>query len=115
MTIESQYQCGQNWFDSDVEEVRPPSPHQIVLKKKNKPSRKRQADDDTTSFVIRKSPRKGHRLVKIEVIDLNRSSDSECVILKAQYVVMDPVDEIIDLTENLVRKISKTMCDSNSM
>ncbi|XP_048486984.1 uncharacterized protein LOC125490756 [Plutella xylostella] len=110
-------QCGQVWFDSDVEEVRPSSPERTIAKKKSvaaRQSRKRRAEDDTTtSYVMSKSPRPGHRLVRIEVVDLNSStSDSECVVLKAQYVVTHPVDEIIDMTENLVKKITKTMCSS---
>ncbi|CAG9137660.1 unnamed protein product [Plutella xylostella] len=76
-------QCGQVWFDSDVEEVRPPSPERTIAKKKSvaaRQSRKRRAEDDTTtSYVMSKSPRPGHRLVRIEVVDLN-SSTSDTVI-----------------------------------
>lgn len=105
MPIETQWACGQPWFDSDIEEVRPASPQQ--LKKKSRPSKKRSMDQDaTTSFVSSKIRRKGHRLVRIEVIDLNRdSSDSESVILKAQYVVITHINEIVDMTEKIINKV----------
>lgn len=63
---------------------------------------------------------KGRRLIKIEVLDLTggtaeEGEDSENVILSAQYVVSDPIDSIMDQTENLVNKISKSMFDIYSL
>lgn len=36
--------------------------------------------------------------------------DDDGVVLSAQYVVQEPVDEILDLTETVVRKIAKKLC-----
>ncbi|RVE42696.1 hypothetical protein evm_012663 [Chilo suppressalis] len=38
------------------------------------------------------------------------NGSNERVVLSAQYVVHDQVDEIMDLTECIVRKISKKLC-----
>uniref|UniRef100_A0A1E1WJ05 Uncharacterized protein n=1 Tax=Pectinophora gossypiella TaxID=13191 RepID=A0A1E1WJ05_PECGO len=68
------------------------------------------------SFVIRKEPRKGIRLIKITIQDLieeasssPQTADSDSVVLNAQYVVKDAVDDIFDQTENIVNKISKKL------
>ena len=71
------------------------------------------------SFVMRKLQRRGTKLIKISVLDLSNDNiisadsenDNENVILKAQYIVIDAVDNILDETESLVRKISKSLID----
>ncbi|XP_028177330.1 uncharacterized protein LOC114365073 [Ostrinia furnacalis] len=75
----------------------------------------------TKSYVIRKN-QKGKRLIKIEIVDLSEmgsASSSEIedqednVLLSAQYMIQDSYDEIMDLTDNLVQKISKKLCGDN--
>lgn len=93
----------------------------IKYEKKRKQKReltKKKANVSSKSFVISKESR-GIKLIQIKILDLQKESilsssneeDSEDnVVLSAQYVVPDPVDEINDLTEVLVRKISKKLC-----
>ncbi|KAG7294795.1 hypothetical protein JYU34_017045 [Plutella xylostella] len=101
-------------LESDVEEIRNPGPADGG-KRKSKPTRKRTAKESTLkSYVVSKAVKRGHRLVKIEVFDLNECQDtnSENAVLSAQYVVVDPVDEVMDMAENIVNKISKKMCNN---
>lgn len=78
--------------------------------------------NSTQSFVMSRIHRRGSKLIKISVIDLcnnnyspNSDSDSnrENVIIQAQYIVKDAVDFIMDETESLVRKISKSLLDTD--
>lgn len=73
----------------------------------------------TSSFIITKVPRKGHHKIKIEIIDLNAqtgsSTPSNDVAVSAQYIVCDVVDEIMDMSENLIKKICKKICDDSSV
>lgn len=77
-----------------------------------------------TSYVITKDQRKGKRLIQIQVVDLENEaaaylrssadttqcseySDNDSVILSAQYVMRDSIDEIMEHTESLIRTISR--------
>ncbi|KAG7294968.1 hypothetical protein JYU34_006886 [Plutella xylostella] len=103
-------------LDSDVELVRPVPQPQNIVKKRLKTSRKRTAKEMmTSSFVKCNTMRKGNRVIKIEVYDLNECQDttSESAVVSCQWVCEDPMDEILDLTENLIKKITKKMCDNN--
>ncbi|XP_028161954.1 uncharacterized protein LOC114353955 [Ostrinia furnacalis] len=93
-----------------------------VKKPKNKKGVSKRRLGPTKSYVITKN-QKGKRLIKIEVIDIvsdtGSASSSEItdqednVLISAQYVVQDSYDEIMDLTDNLVQKISKKLCGDN--
>lgn len=79
--------------------------------KKQKPSK---------SFVMSRIQQRGIRLIKISVVDLSNNpqtsdseSDSENVIINAQYIVKDAIDSVMDETESLVKKISKSLIDSD--
>lgn len=88
---------------------------------------KKRVQHAAKSFVINKERTKGIRLIQIKVRDLNIepscstavlesdecSDDGDNVMLSAQYVVMDTVDEIMDLTETVIRKISKKLCSDS--
>lgn len=68
-----------------------------------------------SSFVKTKLERNGHRLIKIKVYDMNESpevnnSENDGAMISAQYVVVEPYDDIMDQTECLVSKISKKLC-----
>jgi hypothetical protein len=76
---------------------------------------KRSVPGQLPSFVINKKPGKGYRLIKIQIINLQDNeykevSESEDVILSAQYIADDGFDEIIDSTESVINKISKKLC-----
>lgn len=100
----------------------PPHCSQLTKDKKSKrqrrekPSHKKQP---TKSFVMSKLHRRGIKLIKISVIDLcnnntsDSDSDSENVIINAQYIVKDAIDSVMDDTESLVKKISKSLIDSD--
>ncbi|KAL0883314.1 hypothetical protein ABMA27_016725 [Loxostege sticticalis] len=93
----------------------------IKLEKKRRQKReltKKKMNVSSKSFVISKEHH-GIKLIQIKILDLQKepivlSPDEEDiednVVLSAQYVVQDSVDEITDLTEVLVRKISKKLC-----
>lgn len=72
------------------------------------------------SFVMSRLQRRGIKLIKISVVDLcnnnsqtiDSDSDSENVIMNAQYIVQDCIDSVMDDTECLVKKISKSLIDT---
>lgn len=71
---------------------------------------------DVHSFVINSAPKKGLRLIKIQVIQMDGSQrvsdcvNDDCVVLSSQYVVKDVGDEIMDQTEKIISNISKKIC-----
>ncbi|XP_028164597.1 uncharacterized protein LOC114355777 [Ostrinia furnacalis] len=99
---------------------------QIDQKRKKRVSPKNNKRITPKSFVVC-NEQKGFKMIQIKVVDLvcerdransNSSSstsdaDSECVLLSAQYVVHDAVDEIMDMTECVIKKISKKLTGSN--
>lgn len=70
------------------------------------------------SYVSRRGQENGHHLIKINIYELrpgvNCKNVDDSVCLSAQYVVEDRYDEILDCTENIVRKIVKKISDSDS-
>lgn len=103
---------------------------ELVLNKPQKGNKKRKHQETQTkpkrssknqaqkSYVISKEFHRGQRLIKIKIYDFTESvsdnidltsddSDSEFLSVSAQYVVKNPVDEILDSTENIINKISK--------
>lgn len=93
-----------------VQEQKKSKLKQRSIKKKNK---------QTASFVVTKGLRRGRRLIKIQVVDLTNedvkegSDNEDNILLSAQYVVTDPIDEIMDQTENLINKISKSLLENH--
>lgn len=83
---------------------------------------KKRAHSSAGSYVFSRDRTNGKRLIQIKVCDLlseracsslrepNEGEDKETLVLSAQYVVQEPVDEIMDFTETLIRKISKRLC-----
>lgn len=112
-------------FTQQYQELFGAQPVESRTEKKGRSKRdvptKKKANISSRSFVIRKD-QKGSKLIQIKIIDLSseRSSlsqiqqtdveSADSVVLSAQYVVQEPVDEVLDLTESLVRKISKKLC-----
>lgn len=69
-----------------------------------------------SSYVITKAPRRALRMIKIEIIDITgpqTCTNSEDSVVSVQYVVSEPVDEIMDMSENLVSKICKKLCNNS--
>lgn len=72
---------------------------------------------------IKKKVARGHRLIKIDVYDINAFSylkNSEIDngtdnILSVQYVIENDFDEIMSLTENVIGKIIKKLSVSETM
>lgn len=65
------------------------------------------------SYIISKNQKKGHRLIQIKVIDISSDSvekDEDKLLLSAQYIAKDEPDEIMDDTQNIIKKISKKVC-----
>lgn len=105
--------CAQNPLE-DYDEVAA-SVEARQASRKRKSQKKRKA---SSSYIITKIPRKGRHKIKIEIIDLNpqigSSTPLENVAVSAQYIVCDVVDEIMDMSENLIKKICKKVCDDSS-
>lgn len=81
------------------------------VEKKEKSLKRKQKD--SMSYIISKAPRKGHRLIKIQVLDYDqRLNTNYSESVRVQYTVVDPIDEIMDLTENIVNKICKKLSES---
>lgn len=111
-------------FDnSDVEEVQhassppppisaysPPTPPTPPIINNVKKGSKKRGLEFEGSYVMSKKTRKGLRLIKIEVYDL-MDETTEDPYLKAQHIVVEHIDDILDLTENVIKKNSKTISD----
>lgn len=90
-------------------------------KSKQRCREKSKKHNPTKSFVMSRLQRRGMKLIKISVVDLTNNnsqtsdtdSDSENVIISAQYIVKDAIDNVMDETESLVKKISKSLIDSD--
>lgn len=65
------------------------------------------------SYISSKQSNKtGMKLIQIKIIDLTKQIENDDnIILNTQYVVTDVMDDILDHTESVVRKISKKICD----
>ena len=79
---------------------------------KKKKSRKR-CRKQSVSYVISNAARRGHRVIKLQIFDYDEKNDVNCESVRVQYVVVDPIDEVMDLTENVIKKISKKLYDQN--
>lgn len=90
--------------------------------KKSLNIKKKSQENPLVSFIKKKVTR-GHRLIKVDVYDVNAYSclkksainDGTDNILSLQYVVEDDYDEIMNLTENLVEKIIKKLSVNETM
>lgn len=98
------------------------SSNRVTKDKKSKQQRRQEKSkkqNSNKSFVMSKLQQRGVKLIKISVIDLCKNnsqdsdsdSDTENVILCAQYVVTNVFDSVMDETECLVKKISKSLTD----
>lgn len=94
--------------------------NRMAKEKKTRPRRKDTVNkpNSTQSFVMSRHQRRGIKLIKISVMDLCNNSlgsdsdnETENVIISAQYIVKEVVDPIVDETESLVRKISKSLIE----
>lgn len=127
------YQHAQDWYTEKFEEAYPdlannpistPSPSQTPnqTSKKLKTRVIKHKKRLNSSFVKSKiSLKSGLRVIQIKVLDLLRegdikddiSEDDDRVALSAQYIVRDTVDNIMDSTESLISKISKSLVENN--
>lgn len=107
---------------SEMLRIEPEHCNRITKNKKSKQQRreKLKKQKPTKSFVMRRTQQRGTKLIKISVVDLcnnlqtsDSESDSENVIINVQYIVKDAIDSVMDETESLVKKISKSLCDSD--
>lgn len=116
-------QCAQYPEDFDVMyHSKAESSKQVPKSKKLSQRReKRKRQNSAKSFVMSRLHQRGIKLIKISVIDLcnnniqpsDSDSDSENIIINAQYIVKDAMDSVMDETESLVKKISKSLIDSD--
>lgn len=114
------FQCAQKFPDSDYEENLPVKslkktpPKQLKRKLKKTTKNNYSSIQRKSSFVLNREPCKGRRLIQIKIIDI---SDENCenesdVVVSAQYVVKDFVDNILDQTERVIKNISETIIDN---
>lgn len=126
------YPHAQNWYTEKFEEAYPdlannpistpspsPAPNQSSKKLKTRVMKHKRRLN--SSFVKSKvSLKSGVRVIQIKVLDLLREGDikddigedDDRVALSAQYIVRDPVDNIMDSTESLISKISKSLVEN---
>lgn len=67
----------------------------------------------SSSFVHCRYAGKATKLIKICIVDLvsdKTDSESENVLVKAQYLASDSYDDIVEQSEKLVNNISKKIC-----
>lgn len=76
--------------------------------RKPSPGDERRRKLQRSSFVLNRTAQcNGRRLIQIKVMDISDNSDK--VILSAQYVVRDIIDNILDQTERIIRNISENL------
>lgn len=85
-----------------------------TAKKNERASTRRYDGVSTTSYVINKQRGKGKKLIKIKVYDLEEEASSsfesdKVVLTAAKYVVQHSADEIMDLTDHILSKISRKL------
>lgn len=107
------FDLAQNIFESDieVEDTRPPPPKRMRNTAATKRSSSENRKTRNSSYVYNKISGKGHHLVKIAVFDLSEENN-QSVVLSAQYVCRDIIDEVMDMVENIIRIISKKVCEN---
>lgn len=103
----------------------PQTSREKKVKRKTEVKKKRR--NLTKSYVINRERARGYRLIQIRVCDLTEPSCStvrdvdehseseDNVVISAQYVVSEHNDEIMDMTDTVIRKISKKMCSDYSL
>lgn len=108
-----------------LSEMYPCEPEQCKQTKQTQTKKQRRREPlkkhkPTKSFVMSRLQRRGTKLIKITVIDLcnnsqtsDSDSESENVVISAQYIVKDAIDSVMDETESLVKKISKSLIDND--
>lgn len=104
-------QCGQDPL-TGFDELYP----EIVKNERERQSKKKRECGKkkiiTRSHIISKKSKQGQKLIQIKITDLtSQDENDDNVIVNTQYVVTDVMDEILDHTEAVVRKISKKICD----
>lgn len=87
------------------------------VKKRSCVETKKRIYPNASSIHIRE-PTKGIRLIKIQILDVQNSSESDSesdskILRSAQYVVKDVCDEVMDETDRLISSISKKICGYN--
>ncbi|CAG9101003.1 unnamed protein product [Plutella xylostella] len=80
-----------------------------IMKRKRSRRESRQLSSKSSSYVITDTPQLT-RLIKIEIFDLK--SDSKKAQVSCQWICEEPIDEILDLTENVIKKISKKISEN---
>lgn len=106
---------------SEMLRTEPEHSKRVTKDKKSKQQRREKLKKQPTkSFVMKRIQQRGLKLIKISVVDLcnnlqtsDSESDNENVIINVQYIVKDSIDSVMDETESLVKKISKSLIDSD--
>lgn len=89
--------------------------------KKSKTKRdtlKRKLPLSSKSYVISKEKRKGTHLIQIKIFELKDSNECDVesednIVISAQYMVNEGLDDIMDETKRIVNKICKNICNDN--
>ncbi|KAI5644542.1 hypothetical protein NE865_03431 [Phthorimaea operculella] len=77
-----------------------------------KKTQKRKKSSELTSHIIKKV-RKGRRIIKISISNLEDSADNDEVMV--QYIVNEQYDEILDSAENIVERIARKISRSDEL
>lgn len=104
--------CGQDplaGWDEHNERMKKQLAAEAAVKKKEIKIKKRK-NKESLSYVISKMPQRGRRVIKIQIYEYDERLDSNCESVRVQYSSADVCDEIMDLAETIVGKISKKIC-----
>ncbi|KAI5633835.1 hypothetical protein NE865_13471 [Phthorimaea operculella] len=74
--------------------------------------RRKKKSSELTSHIIKKV-RKGRRIIKISISNLEDSADNDEVMV--QYIVNEQYDEILDSAENIVERIARKISRSDEL
>jgi hypothetical protein len=107
--LEYQQQCMNSL--NNVQEVKKPSEiSKKSLKKKTCSGKNKACGSGLNSYIIKQS-KKGVRLIKISISNLEADNESEEVAV--QYIVESEYDDVLNSTEGLVDKIVKRLSNAN--
>lgn len=103
-------QCAQDPLEGFSEDYPELSSRNRHKKSKSKRETAKPRKLHEKSYVIHSNKKKGRRLIQIKVFDLLSDDSEESLVLNTQYVVRDMMDDVMDDTESVIRKISKKLC-----
>lgn len=97
-------------------------PNNQVAATLKKTKKRKLSSDSSSSYIIRRNGSRGRYLIKLNVFDVKDKdcenvrdviNDNNNACVSVQYVVRENYDEVMDITETLIKKISNNLNDAD--